>query len=138
MTQETDAAPIVLERDHLERLLAGHFANNRMPEMSGDMRARCTPSTLRSVQDAALAIHDLVSARLADERRKGWEEGREAAAVEIEEQGDMRFGRHTELIAGFPALLYEAASAIRALTPPAYNVTENAALAETKPGEPGE
>ena len=126
MTQETDAAPIVLERDHLERLLAGHFANNRMPEMSGDMRARCTPSTLRSVQDAALAIHDLVSARLADERRKGWEDGREAAADGAENySGEPYVCEHGE---GCPAI--QSVRAIRALSFPSPPVCKDSLQTE--------
>jgi hypothetical protein len=48
--------PTVSPRDWLEKVIADHFAENNMPDMSGDMRKRCSPRTLRRVEDCAEAI----------------------------------------------------------------------------------
>ncbi len=57
MTERVGLIPL---QDHIEKVLAGHFSTNRMPDMSGDMRKRLTPPMLRSVQDAARAVIDIV------------------------------------------------------------------------------
>ena len=51
-----DDPPVAEHLEWLERMLAAHFSDNRMPDMSGDMRKRLSLRRLSTVQKCAKEI----------------------------------------------------------------------------------
>lgn len=49
--------------EYLERVLAGYFSANKMPDMSGDMRKRLTPYRLRELQEAVREVLTAIEAQ---------------------------------------------------------------------------